>query len=533
MHTPPTSPPTLPDAPPPRVARPFLLRLFGVLNIIVGIAGLLLPMLVNARPQAMWPQPLVEAERAAVLYRQFSWFPLAAGIVLAIVLCVAGIGLLDARGWGRTLSQRWSGYTIPIQLASAVVWFVDVFPRLSAGLGWLPIESQRRPLVALSLVGLAAPLASVLYALLLLAVMRRRSVRDCLAAAAAATAIARASPPPLPAPLPPPLPGSPEHADRIMAVVRAFGFSTLLFGISGLLGAVMNAVMLALRNDAWPGYELDGSRFGRLSPSPQCVAANYGSFLVAGLLAIAGIVIGIGLQRGRPWSRTAATRWSCYTICLAIVCLFIWISFPLANMLAATTDPASRQKLVGGFLRPFATAFFPTLLLLVMKHPAVRAVFTVPARGSGAAPGRLGDYADFPARVGAFLVDLLIFFLLARIAAQIIDFCVHLRTFQSGWVERQMPAAGICLLVVNAVMALIYPVALEMSARQGTPGKQVLGLVVTDLHGRRISFARALARSCARFLSLMCCGIGYLLPLFTARKQTLHDVIAGCVVVRK
>jgi uncharacterized RDD family membrane protein YckC len=170
-----------------------------------------------------------------------------------------------------------------------------------------------------------------------------------------------------------------------------------------------------------------------------------------------------------------------------------------------------------------------------LPGPALRAAATPQpaAHGTGPAPARPGDYADFPARAGAFLVDLLIFLLLARIPAQVVQFGVHLLAYPSGSEERYMPAAGVCLLIINAVVALIYHVVLETSARQGTVGKQVLGLVVTDLHGRRISVARSMARSFARFLSLLCCGIGYLLPLFTARKQTLHDVIAGCVVVRK
>jgi uncharacterized RDD family membrane protein YckC len=59
-----------------------------------------------------------------------------------------------------------------------------------------------------------------------------------------------------------------------------------------------------------------------------------------------------------------------------------------------------------------------------------------------------------------------------------------------------------------------------------------LGLKVTDLEGRRISFARATGRHFAKFLSAMICLVGYIMAGFTARKQALHDVIAGTLVVR-
>ena len=53
-----------------------------------------------------------------------------------------------------------------------------------------------------------------------------------------------------------------------------------------------------------------------------------------------------------------------------------------------------------------------------------------------------------------------------------------------------------------------------------------------DLEGRRISFARATARYFGQILSALICGVGYLFNLWTSRRQMLHDLIAGCVIVR-
>ncbi len=59
-----------------------------------------------------------------------------------------------------------------------------------------------------------------------------------------------------------------------------------------------------------------------------------------------------------------------------------------------------------------------------------------------------------------------------------------------------------------------------------------LGLRVTDLEGRRISFVRATLRYGAELGSYPLMGIGYLVAIFSNRKQALHDMIARTCVVQ-
>ena len=73
---------------------------------------------------------------------------------------------------------------------------------------------------------------------------------------------------------------------------------------------------------------------------------------------------------------------------------------------------------------------------------------------------------------------------------------------------------------------------MESSHLQATLGKMALSLQVTDLEGRRITFAKATGRFFAKYLSVLTLGIGYLMAAFTERKQALHDIIAGTLVVR-
>ena len=82
------------------------------------------------------------------------------------------------------------------------------------------------------------------------------------------------------------------------------------------------------------------------------------------------------------------------------------------------------------------------------------------------------------------------------------------------------------------LLDLIYATAFLCSPARGTLGMQVMDLHVTDLKGDRISFARAAGRYFATLLSILTFGVGYLVQLFTPRRQTLHDLVSGTVVVR-
>jgi len=84
-----------------------------------------------------------------------------------------------------------------------------------------------------------------------------------------------------------------------------------------------------------------------------------------------------------------------------------------------------------------------------------------------------------------------------------------------------------------AIGWLVYYAAMESSSNQATVGKMALGIQVTDLEGNRISFGKALGRNLAKILSALIFYIGFIMAAFTAKKQALHDMIAGTLVVKK
>lgn len=165
---------------------------------------------------------------------------------------------------------------------------------------------------------------------------------------------------------------------------------------------------------------------------------------------------------------------------------------------------------------------------------------TPPAAVSLPAP-----YAGFWLRLVAYLIDSAIVAVAfaAIVALAVGSFGVR---FFRGFVPRAydqppnpfFPVAilGVILVLLplTIVLTWLYFASMESSTHQGTLGKMALGLFVTDLQGRRVSFGRASGRFFAKFITgLIPFFIGYIMAGFTAKKQALHDMIASCLVLKK
>lgn len=139
------------------------------------------------------------------------------------------------------------------------------------------------------------------------------------------------------------------------------------------------------------------------------------------------------------------------------------------------------------------------------------------------------SYAGFWLRVLAWFIDSLIscavFFPLGLVIGVVMA--------ASG----SDPNSGDMLLVrlssngLSIVAGWLYYSLCESSSWQGTVGKKVLGLRVTDLDGRRISFGKATGRHFGKILSGLILGIGFIMIAFSDQKQGLHDQLAGTLVV--
>ena len=165
--------------------------------------------------------------------------------------------------------------------------------------------------------------------------------------------------------------------------------------------------------------------------------------------------------------------------------------------------------------------------------------------GVAAVGGR--EYAGFWLRVVAYVIDSLIWFVVFGIVIAMVVGFLGVESIRSQFEEmgRGMngpnPVFPAMLFVtiltfgaVGLVVSWLYFAGMESSEHQGTLGKMALGLVVTDMTGRRISFARASGRFFSKLITgLVPLCIGYIMAGFTEKKQALHDMIASCLVLRK
>ena len=147
-------------------------------------------------------------------------------------------------------------------------------------------------------------------------------------------------------------------------------------------------------------------------------------------------------------------------------------------------------------------------------------------------------YGNLTARLIALLVDstLLVFsysFVLYGISDATQQVYTWQDVFQNGMSFDELFGLSQVLFLnpYFLVMHWLYFTLLHSSPKQATIGKFTLGLRVTDLRGKRISFAQANLRYFAKFISIIPLCLGFLLLLSTRRKQTLHDYLSRTVVV--
>jgi len=128
------------------------------------------------------------------------------------------------------------------------------------------------------------------------------------------------------------------------------------------------------------------------------------------------------------------------------------------------------------------------------------------------APAIKVQYAGFWRRFGAIIIDGLILSVVLvplRITSVFTPFGIPL----------------VFSYVLSPVIGWLYFALMESSKFQGTLGKMALGIIVTDMEGRRVSFGKIIS-------AIILC-VGFLMIAFTEKKQGLHDMLANCLVITK
>jgi uncharacterized RDD family membrane protein YckC len=95
---------------------------------------------------------------------------------------------------------------------------------------------------------------------------------------------------------------------------------------------------------------------------------------------------------------------------------------------------------------------------------------------------------------------------------------------------------AVILIIPSIFIPLLVPwlyfALLEGSSGGATVGKRAMGIRVVSTEGQPIGFGTATGRFFGQFLNLFTLCFGYLLMLFNARNQCIHDMITSTVVVK-
>jgi uncharacterized RDD family membrane protein YckC len=162
-----------------------------------------------------------------------------------------------------------------------------------------------------------------------------------------------------------------------------------------------------------------------------------------------------------------------------------------------------------------------------------------PAESPGFSPASIHpQYAGFWRRFFASLIDGIILGILTTVVYFPVAMVIGLAGFAGASSSGDFSNLGVIegpLVALNWIVSIsiswLYEALLTASAKQATLGKMALGMIVTDLEGRRMSFGRATGRYFGKWVSSFTLLIGYLIQPFTAKRQALHDMLAGTLVL--
>ncbi len=133
-------------------------------------------------------------------------------------------------------------------------------------------------------------------------------------------------------------------------------------------------------------------------------------------------------------------------------------------------------------------------------------------------PERTVVYTDFWTRFAAAFIDGLIIIVLSFVVKLILSDVALSENYSLR-------------LFSNIILGWIYNALQESGPKMATVGKRAMEIKVTGQDGERITFGQATGRHFGKIISTLILFIGYFMMLWDERRQTLHDKMAGTLVV--
>ncbi|AZS85527.1 RDD family protein [Streptomyces griseoviridis] len=118
-----------------------------------------------------------------------------------------------------------------------------------------------------------------------------------------------------------------------------------------------------------------------------------------------------------------------------------------------------------------------------------------------------------------------------RFLATLVDGLIILVPYLLVLVGRKVPV--LMLIGFLAVIGVAVWLLFQEGKTGQTPGKKALGIrLVRESDGQPLGFGMAFVRRLAHFLDSVACYLGWLWPLWDAKKQTFADKVCASIVIR-
>jgi uncharacterized RDD family membrane protein YckC len=131
-------------------------------------------------------------------------------------------------------------------------------------------------------------------------------------------------------------------------------------------------------------------------------------------------------------------------------------------------------------------------------------------------------YSGLTRRIAAFFIDVFI------IASPLAILELALVVFTGSSLDSHSPTLDQLLYLT---VALAYFALMQSSKHEATIGKKAMHIRLVDTCGKRLSLTRSFTRAFVACLTLGYTGSPLFFIPFTKRKQALHDLICGTVVI--
>jgi len=142
-----------------------------------------------------------------------------------------------------------------------------------------------------------------------------------------------------------------------------------------------------------------------------------------------------------------------------------------------------------------------------------------------------GQYAGFVTRLVAFVIDVVIVFVLVIISNAAIGLVATLLTrlhlVRVGPLTETV--ASVIAIAIGVVMVVAYYIGFWLAAGQ-TPGKRIMGVRIVCTDGDRVELGNVVRRFVGYWLSSVL-FLGFLWILVDNQRQAWHDTLSGTIVI--